>query len=450
MLFRSQPLSYRGGFECGDPFLNQLWQTSRWTAQLCLQEIHLDSPHHQESLGDHGDYLVEMLMGYHAFGDYALAHEDLRRMALDLEQQQGAQFHTTYALLMPELAANLLLFTGDGETAWATLPAIRLTLQRALAWRGADGLLSQAPNYMFVDWVEYAGANYHHPPAAQGMGALTAFAVRGLRRAAWLVRQLGGDPAEAADWDAQAEQMASAFRIQLFDPARGLFRDGVRGINRQPGCHGLPPDPAGDVITRHTNILAVWAGIVTGTEAAAVLERALADPTLPEPQPYFQHYLFDALAAAGMYQSRARGQLDLWRRMLSESGHSLREMWGRGDHSHAWGGTPLVQLSQRVLGAEPTAPGWQAIRLCPQTLDLDWARGVVPTPKGDIRIEWERRDSLVTLRLAAPDGIAVTAPGSRERVRKGDWRCFEWPTGDKSRGESAAAELAAGDPNCPQ
>lgn len=423
---RSQPVEDRGSFACSDPFLTDLWRVCRDTLRLCLQDIHLDSPHHQESLGDHGDYLVEMLMGYYAFGDYALAHVDVERMALDLKQQHGAQFHTTYALLLPDLVANLLRFTGDRPTAAATLPAIRATLERTLTWRGTEGLLSQAPNYMFVDWIEHGGANYHHPPAAQGMGAMTAFTVRALRRAAWLVRELGADPTEASTWEAQADELATAFRVQLFDPVRGLFRDGLCGINRQPTGRWLPPDPAQAVFTRHTNILAVWAAIVTGSEAAALLERALADPTLPEPQPYFQHYLFDALDAADLFAPQARKQLDLWRPMLRDNPHTLREMWTSGDHSHAWGGTPLVQLSQRVLGVEPTEPGWRSIRLRPQPLDLDWAQGVVPTPLGDIRIRWERRGTTVSLHAAVPEGMAVQAPGGRSGTAQGDAGCSQW------------------------
>jgi hypothetical protein len=424
MLARSQPLTYRGAFECSDGFLNELWLTCRWTAQLCLQEIHLDSPHHQEPLGDHGDYLVEMLMGYYAFGDYALAHADLRRMALDLEQQDGAQFHTSYAMLMPDLAADLLLFTGDRAAAREVLPSIRRVLRRLLVWRGPEGLLSQAPNYMFVDWIEHAGVNYHHPPAAQGMGALTAFAVRALRRAAWLSREVGGPAEEAERWEQQADEMAAAFRLQLFDAARGIFRDGLCGINRQQTGRWLPADPPAPVYTRHTNILAVWAGIVSGTEAVAVIERVLDDPALPEPQPYFQHYLFEALALAGIFSERSRAQLDLWRPMLSAPTGTLREMWTGGDHSHAWGGTPLVQMSGRILGVEPAAPGWRSVRLCPHTLDLAWARGTVPTPLGDIQVAWERQESFVHLRVFAPAGIGVDVPDGCELDPDGHWRRF--------------------------
>ena len=407
LVTRSQPVADRGAFTCSDPFLNDLWQICRQSLRLCMQDIHLDSPRHQEALGDHGDYLVEMLMAYYAFGDYALAHVDVERMALDLEQQQGAQFHTSYALLLPDVAADLLLFTGDRATARAALPAIRLTLQRALAWRGEEGLLSQAPNYMFVDWIELGGANYHHPPAAQGMGALTAFAVRALRRAAWLTRQLDENETEAADWETAAAALADAFRICLFDPERRMYRDGLRGISRQPTHGYLPPDGATDIFTRHTNILAVWAGIVTGSEAAELMRRVLADPSLPEPQPYFQHYLFDALSAAGVFQDHARAQLDLWRPMLAAHPYSLREMWTGGDYSHAWGGTPLVQLSRRILGVEPLEPGWRAVRVHPQTLDLDWAHGTVPTPHGDITVAWRRAAHGLTVDVHAPEGINV-------------------------------------------
>lgn len=413
MLSRSQPVQDRGAFECSDPFLNDLWRVSRDTLRLCLQDIHLDSPHHQEALGDHGDYLVEMLMGYHAFGDYALAHQDLRRMALDLEQQDGVQFHTSYALLLPDLAADCLVYTGAADTARATLPAIRQVLNRALGWRGAEGILSQAPNYMFVDWIEHAGTNYHHPPAAMGMGAMTAFAVRALRKMAWLCRQLG-EVAEGSLWEERAEALAVAFRAQLFVAERGIFRDGIPGINRQATSHWLPPDPEADVFTRHTNILAVWAGIVSGAEAAAVLRRVLDDPALPEPQPYFQHYLFDALEMTGLFATHARRQLDLWRGMLAENPHGLHEMWTQGDWSHAWSGTPLVQLSRRVLGVEALEPGWRRVRLKPCPLDIAWARGVVPTPQGEVRIEWERREDTVQVQVQAPDGIEIITEGGRQ------------------------------------
>lgn len=424
LLTRSQPLADRGEFACSDPYLDQLWRICRSNLRLCLQDIHLDSPHHQEPLGDHGDYLVEMLMAYYAFGDYALAHQDLRRMAEDFRQTRGATFHTSYALLMPDLARNLLLHTGNRDTAAAVLPAIRAILSRTLGWRGEEGLLSQAPNYMFVDWFEHAGANYHHPPAAQGMGALAAFTVRALRQAAQLCRDLGLPGTEPACWDREAAGMAQAFRARLWDAGRGLFRDGIAGLNRMPKGGFLPPDGKDNVFTRHTNILAVWAGIVDDREAASILTRAMDDAALPEPQPYFQHYLLDAMDLCGLFGRRARRQLDLWRGMLTGNPMGLREMWNGGDWSHAWGGTPLYQLSRRVLGVEPAGPDWDPIRLRPQPLDLAWARGVVPTSHGDLQIAWQRQGGNLIVRLAGAEGRSVNVAHGREIAPEGRQRVF--------------------------
>lgn len=113
MVAQTQALRPRGSFACSDPFLTQLWQACRRNLQLCLQEIHLDSPHHQEPLGDHGDYLIETA----AFGPYALIGQDLRRMTEDLCQHQGRTFHSTYALLLPDLVLDHLIATGDRNQA---------------------------------------------------------------------------------------------------------------------------------------------------------------------------------------------------------------------------------------------------------------------------------------------------------------------------------------------
>ena len=85
-----------------------------------------------------------------------------------------------------------------------------------------------------------------------------------------------------------------------------------------------------------------------------------------------------------------------------------------GDWSHAWGGTPLVQLSRRVLGLEPIEPGWRRARLKPFPLDLQWARGVVPTPHGDVPIAWERRDGVIVAHVASSEGMEIVVDGGRQ------------------------------------
>ena len=74
-----------GSFSCSDPKLNELWNSSRWLTQICMQTHHLDSPNHQEPICDPGDYLIESHANYYAFGSPWLARQDLRKFGIDAE-----------------------------------------------------------------------------------------------------------------------------------------------------------------------------------------------------------------------------------------------------------------------------------------------------------------------------------------------------------------------------
>jgi hypothetical protein len=45
-------------------------------------------------------------------------------------------------------------------------------------------------------------------------------------------------------------------------------------------------------------------------------------------------------------------------------------------------------LPVELLGVKPTAPGWTEIEIKPYLADLNWAKGRVPTPRGEIKIAW--------------------------------------------------------------
>ena len=62
------------------------------------------------------------------------------------------------------------------------------------------GLISEAPNYMFMDWVSINGIACHHPPAVIGQGYLTAFYYRGLGDAK-RVAELVGDATRAEQFE---------------------------------------------------------------------------------------------------------------------------------------------------------------------------------------------------------------------------------------------------------
>ena len=56
---------------------------------------------------------------------------------------------------------------------------------------GESGLITEAPNYMFMDWVNVRNYNLHHPPASMGQGYMSAFYFRALQYGSELSRLCG-------------------------------------------------------------------------------------------------------------------------------------------------------------------------------------------------------------------------------------------------------------------
>lgn len=78
--------------------------------------------------------------------------------------------------------------------------------------------------------------------------------------------------------------------------------------------------------------------------------------------------------------------------------------------AHGWS-TCIVPLMQNyVLGVTPTGVGFETYDVKPVTVGggLSFARGVVPTPRGGIEVEWTVAD----VETGAGLNLTVTGPGS--------------------------------------
>lgn len=64
-------------------------------------------------------------------------------------------------------------------------------------------------------------------------------------------------------------------------------------------------------------------------------------------------------------------------------------------------------LTTQALGVRPTAPGLSEFEIYPHPGDLTSARGIVPTPKGDIKAEWKKQPGIFTVEAAVPAGTTA-------------------------------------------
>ncbi len=401
--FVSYPVEQRGSFSCSDNHLSTLWSASRWAAQLCMQDHYLDSPDHQEPICDPGDYMIEALLNDYAFGEQALTRQELRKFGALLSTNNYICFHTSYSLLWLQMLIDYYDYTGDASLVRELSPVVFGLMDRFATWRGKNGLISEAPDYMFMDWVDIAGIGCHHPPAVIGQGYLTAFYYRALTDAG-RVADVVGDKGRSGAYAAWKPQILAAFNRELWSPMRTLYRDGKPFQTAIKPGRWLPADTDIETFSPHVNTLAVLFDLAPKDRQPEIISRIMRQSPL-NCQPYFYHFVFNAMAHCGVFDNLASEEMQRWQ--INPVTGTFREMWTNGDWSHAWGGTPLYQLSSKVLGVTPKSPGYGSVSIRPTLCDLWWAKGSVPTPHGNVDISWQRTENGMQLDVTVPPGSSA-------------------------------------------
>jgi hypothetical protein len=409
--FTSQPLDYKGEFECSDSKLNRIWEVSRWAVQICLQTHHLDSPNHQEPISDPGDYVIEDMVNNYAFAQPWVARQDIRKFAWLLKDEKYHNFHTSYSIAWLQMLMDYYDFTGDKSLVVEMAPYVHELMDTYSSWLGRDGILSEAPNYMFMDWVTIGGFPCHHPPAVIGQGYLTAFFYHGLDMAS-RVASLTGDTARVEKYERQRGEVAEAFNRELWMPDKGLYRDGKPFVTSVKPYQWMPADKDIETSSPHVNMLAVLFDLAPKAQQAAIVDRVMSEQPL-NTQPWFMYWVFQALDHAGKFDQYGTAQMRRWH--IVPQTQSFLEMWDTGDLSHGWCSSPLVEMSARVLGVTPDSAGFGTIAIRPQLCDLTWAKGRVPTPRGDVTVAWALEGGHLALDITVPPGSEadVTLPLSR-------------------------------------
>jgi len=449
--FTSYPVRERGSFACSDPLLDRIWRAGAYTLQLCMHDGFEDCPSREQRQWV-GDAYVESLVNYAAFGDAALVRRLLAQVAqsplpdgmthMALPGDAAASWRRYipgYSLYWIMTIGEYVRYTGDESVIGEVFPAV----VRAVEWferhLGPHGLLEDPPGWLFTDWAELDLRGEACAPNCLLVGAL---------RAAADLAEAAGNGGLAQRWESVREQVTAAINQRLWDEARGVYVDScVRGVasrrmSQQSNAAAIafgvaPPERWGrvlDVILDGSRLKLTSSGWTEPRRADFDEEH---DVVLA--QPFFMHHVHRALAAAGRYETLVENVRRRWGAMLDAGSATVWEHWtGWASRCHAWSATPTYDLSTDVLGVRPLAPGFARFAVEPHPGGLAWARGVFPTPHGDISVSWERENGRFRLEVEAPEG---TAGALRLPAEAGGWSRMEI-RGDK--GPSAARIVSRG------
>jgi alpha-L-rhamnosidase len=421
--FTSYPVESRGSFESSSSVLNRIWNTGAYTLQMCMTDAYVDCPSREQRQWV-GDAYVEAMINYAAFGDPRLTAKLVRQTAQSQQSDGMTMMHapgdhdvlaTTivdYSLAWVLTAHEYYRYTGDQALIKEIYPHLRLAMDWFERHLDENGLLGRVPGWVFIDWA--------HVDKRGEITALNAMLFKALQDAA-VCADLSGVPSDAAHFRKLAAKIKSAINERMWDARRGVYVDCVvdnvacTRVSQQSNAAAIifdiaPKDRWPQIVEYITDAkrVRVRQTILNGEVISGGSFNEETDVVMA--QPFFSYFLHRALAKAGAMDKLLLRIEERWGAMLDAGATTWWEEWvQRPDSSecHAWSGSPTFDLSTEVLGVRPTGPGFSTFAVEPKTAGLTYAKGVFPTVKGDIRVDWSRNGQTFSLNLVSPPQTKV-------------------------------------------
>jgi alpha-L-rhamnosidase len=406
--FSAFPFTERARFQSDDPSLRTIWNIGWRTARLDAHDTYMDTPY-WERLQYIGDTRIQALISYAVSGDDRLARQAIEafnnsRITDGLTQSRYpsslVQMIPTFSLLWVGMVHDFWMYRGDENFVRRQLPGSRAVLEWFLQHQRADGVLGKIPWWPFVDWGKDFKSG--EPPQDEdgGSSVITLQFVEALRYGADLEQALG-DLKLAEKYRAAADRAARVILKSCWNEKYGLLAD----------------TPAQKHFSQHANIFGVWLDVIPKNEQRIVLAKILSasrdagfvEPPVPPMTAatyYFRFYLAGAIEHAGMGDNYL-SLLAQWKQMISlglttwaESPEPTRS------DSHAWSAHPNYDLLTIVAGIRPAKPGFDAVLIEPHLGNLKYVSAIMPTPKGNVEVEYTRDGNGLKAEITLPAGVS--------------------------------------------
>lgn len=403
------PPHAQGSFHCSDERLNRIYEISRRTLLLCMEDTFTDCPTYEQALWV-GDARNEALFACEAFGAYDLARHCLRLAAHSLQESPfiACQCPSGWDVIIPSFSFlwgisiwDVFWQTGDREFLGEMFPPLRDSVAMALR-RCTDRGLFRAPAWNFFDWtsIDQDRQTVLHNSMLLS-GALDA--------AMKAARELGRED-DWQDFSRSRETLVVAIS-QLWDPAKGAWRDSVHDDGS-----------LSDGISQHTSFLALLHDLAEEAQREAAIRNCLAPPAAMTRvgSPHAMFFLLDALRKEGCGDGALALLRDFWGRMLDAGADTFWEMihppgsqFPTRSHCHGWSSSPVYLLPHLLFGIECMEPGWRRVVLHPAAYGLEHASAQIHTPHGLLTVAWEKApDGSLDVRFDAPPAISVVVQSS--------------------------------------
>ncbi|WP_336781828.1 family 78 glycoside hydrolase catalytic domain [Paenibacillus illinoisensis] len=409
------PVAEIGRFHCSDSLLNDIWEISKHTTRLCMEDTFVDCPTYEQVFWV-GDSRNEALVNYYVFGATDIVRHCLqlvpgssRQTPLYVDQVPSgwSSVIPNWTFFWVTACLEYARYTGSRKFAATIWPKVKFTLDHYLQHIDAKGLLT-IKAWNLLDW-----APMEQPNDGTVTHQNTIFA-RTLADAAQL-SEMAGCTEESQSYFSASESLTRAINSHLWSEEHQAYVD---CIHANGACSSI--------FSMQTQVMALVTGIATGERR----EKLISYLTLPPENfvaigsPFMTFFYYEALVMSGETDYMLQDMRKKFGEMVKHEASTCWEMYpgfteNRANpkdltrsHCHAWSAAPGYFLGASVLGVRPIADGWTRIRVAPQPGDLQWAKGAVPLPgDGRIDVAWQIREEegefVFQMEVCAPKEITI-------------------------------------------
>lgn len=382
--------AFEGYFKCNVPFFNELWKKAQRTLYITMRDTYMDCPDRERAQW-WGDAVNESGEAFYALS--ASSHLLMKKGMYELigwQRPTGEIFSpipsSNYHTELPgQMLASTGYFgfwnyyqsTGDLQPIRDLYPGIQRYLN---VWqKNTDGTVKfRAGEWTWGDW----GTDIDFEVLFN----------------AWYYIALKGqlNMAKALNLNQDAARINQEMK-ELKTAFNKVFWTGKEYRHPQ---YKLRTDD-------RVHALAVVGGLADKEKYPAILNVLKAQE---HASPYMEKYVIEALFQMNAEEYGLTRLKKRFQEMVEDPIRStLYEGWsigpggfGGGTTNHAWSGGGLTIMSQYVCGVSPLTPGYESCSIRPQPGNIQTAETLVPTVKGNIKVNFQNNKQSFSLSVETP------------------------------------------------
>lgn len=411
LLQSNYPIAEIGYFHSSDAKLNAIWEISKHTTRLCLEDTFVDCPAYEQVYWV-GDSRNEALIHNYLFGDRRVVERCLRLVPPSKVQTPlyVNQVPSGWNSVIPNWTFFWVIAcfehyerTGDLDFLKEMRPHIKYTTDHYLEYINEDGLFD-IKAWNLLDWATIEQPN-------QGVVSHQNFFLMKVLRVNAEIAKLTGYEDDEKYYLDKAEQLKNAINNHLWNDEKQAYHDCIYPDGRKSKGFSM-----------QTQVVAYLTDGAT-EERIARLEELIKNPPQDFVQigsPFMSFFFYEVLEKLEDYELMLEDIRKNYGQMIDHGATTCWEMYPQSifkanpkmltrSHCHAWSSAPAYFFGRVLLGVKSLESGWKKVLVQPQPCGLDWANGSVPLPnEGQIDVEWKLLDTKkMWIQVTYPQSVNV-------------------------------------------